>query len=76
MDADRRDYTNQHGYQVPTENAALNSIAEYEKALATARKLYGIFVRSCSLCGFVLTDVGLERNGIKFVTEDFNNGTK
>lgn len=74
MDADRRDYTNQHGYQVPTETAAIWTIDKNEKALATARKLYGIFVRSCNLVWFTLTAVGLERDGIKFTEEDFKNG--
>lgn len=73
MDADRRDFTNQHGYQVPTETAAIWTIDKNEKALATARKLYGIFVRSCNLVGFTLTAVGLERDGIKFTEEDFKN---
>ena len=71
---DRRDNTNQHGAFVPTETTAIRNIETEEKALSTARKLFGIFVRSCSLCGFTLTDVGLERNGFKFKMEDFQNG--
>ena len=74
MDADRRDYTNQHGYQVPTETAALFTIDKAEKAEATARKIYGIFVRICTLTGFRLSEITLERDEHKFTPEDFTSG--
>lgn len=74
MDAERRDFTNQHGYQVPTETAALFTIDKAEKAEATARKIYGIFVRIVTLTGFRLSDITLERDGNKFTMEDFTHG--
>ena len=52
---DRREITNQHGVKVPTETQAIWTIDKKEKALATARKLYGIFIRNCNLVGFTLT---------------------
>jgi hypothetical protein len=76
MDADRRDYTNQYGCQVPTETTALWNVTNEEKALSTARKLYGIFVRACNLCGFRLNKVELERDEYKFTEEDFQNGAR
>lgn len=68
---DRREITNQHGVKVPTETQAIWTIDKKEKALATARKLYGIFIRNCNLVGFTLTEISLERDGIKFTEEDF-----
>lgn len=44
MDADRRDWTNQHGTKVPTETTAIRHIETEESALVTARRIYGIFV--------------------------------
>lgn len=76
MDADRRDWTNASGYPVPTETTALWNVTNEEKALATARKLYGIFVRACNLCGFRLNKVELERDEHKFTQEDLQNGTR
>lgn len=68
---DRRDYTNQSGAFVPTETKALRNIETEEKALATGRKIYGVFVRVCCLVGFTLNKVEIERNGFKFTEEDF-----
>lgn len=49
MDADRRDWTNQHGYHVPTETEAIRNLTDEETQLNKARQLYGIFVRNCCL---------------------------
>lgn len=73
MDIDRRDYTNQSGAQVPTESTAIHNIETYERDLAAARKLYGIFVRTCNLCGFMLTKVEIERNDNSFNEGVFRN---
>lgn len=76
MDADRRDYTNQHVYQVPTETTALWNVTNEERATQTARKLYGIFVRCCNLCGFRLNKIELTRDEYKFTQEDLQNGAR
>lgn len=76
MDADRRDYTNQHGYQVPTETEAIWNVTNEEKAMQTARKLFGIFVRCCNLCGFRLNKIELTRDEYKFTEEDLQNGAR
>lgn len=76
MDADRRDWTNESGYVVPTETLALWNVTNEEKALATARKLYGIFVRTCNLCGFRLNKIELTRDEYKFTQEDLQNGAR
>ena len=56
MDADRRDWTNQHGYKVPTETEAIRHLTDDEMQMNKARQLYGIFVRNCCLAGFHLND--------------------
>ena len=73
MDADRRDWTNASGYIVPTETEAIRNLTNEEKALTTARRLYGIFVRTCNLCGFRLNKVELVRDEHKFTEEDLQN---
>lgn len=70
---DRRDITNQHGYKVPTETSALYNIGKEEKALAKARKVYGIFVRICNLVGIRLNKIELETDEIILTEEDFQN---
>ena len=54
MDADRRDWTNQHGYKVPTETEAIRHLTDEEMQMNKALQLYGIFVRSCCLVGFMV----------------------
>lgn len=73
---DRRDITNQHGAKVPTETKAIRHIEFEDKALADARKLYGIFVRACCLIGFRLNAVEIERSGYKFTEKDLQKGAK
>ena len=70
MDADRRDWTNQHGYKVPTETEAIRHLTDEETQLNKARQLYGIFVRNCCLVGFHLNDFEIEINGKKYRMED------
>lgn len=72
----RRDITNQHGAKVPTETTAIRHIETEEKALADARKLYGIFVRACGLVGFHLNSVEIGRSGYKFTEKDLQKGAK
>lgn len=67
----RRDITNQHGAKVPTETTAIRHIETEESALVTARRIYGIFVRTCCLSGFHLNAVEIEKHGYKFTEEDF-----
>ena len=70
MDADRRDWTNQHGYKVPTETEAIRHLTDEETQLNKARQLYGIFVRNCCLVGFHLNDFEIEIYGKKYRMED------
>ena len=70
MDADRRDWTNQHGYVVPTETEAIRHLTDEETQLNKARQLYGIFVRNCCLVGFHLNDFEIEIHGKKYRMED------
>mgnify|MGYP006923250538 FL=1 len=76
MDADRRDWTNASGYVVPTETEAIRNMTSEEKATQTARRLFGIFVRCCNLCGFRLNKIELTRDEYKFTEEDFQNGAR
>lgn len=71
---DRRDFENQHGAQVPTESTAIRRIETYDSALGAARKLYGIFVRSCCLCGYHLDDFTISRNGFVFTKSELTKG--
>ena len=70
MDANRRDYTNQHGYKVPTETEAIRHLTDEETQMNKARQLYGIFVRNCCLVGFHLNDFEIEIYGKKYRMED------
>lgn len=45
-------------------------LMEDEKELNKARKLYGIFVRSCCLVGFHLNDFEIEIHGKKYRMEE------
>ena len=67
----RRDMVNQHGAKVPTETTAIRNIETEESALATARRVYGIIVRTCCLADFHLNTVEIEKHGYKFTEEDF-----
>lgn len=73
---DRRETVNQHGAKVPTETEAVRRIEFEDKALADARKLYGIFVRACCLAGFHLNAVEIQRSGYKFTEKDLQKGAK
>lgn len=73
---DRRDITNQYGAKVPTETTAIRHIETEESALVTARRIYGIFVRTCCLAGFHLNAVEIERSGYKFTEKDLQKGAK
>lgn len=72
----REEYTNQHGAKVPTETEAIRNMTSEEKATQTARRLFGIFVRCCNLCGFRLEKVELTRDEFKFTEEDLQNGAR
>ena len=71
MDADRRDWTNASGYVVPTETEAIRNMTSEEKATQTARRLFGIFVRCCNLCGFRLNKIELTRDEWRKINQHF-----